>query len=149
MSIKQAAWVHGTSAQVENPQNVKSIQRYAFYTRLVGKKGRGTWVHFPVPTPVIVDNQRLRLESAMIRFRCNSPMVCVAHFHVCDGENRIYIHNNVNLVQDWNTPLHREVIRPEHSVLWGIGITLYIAFNGNTDEENTIELASAGCDFIV
>jgi hypothetical protein len=149
MAIKHAAWTHGSAVQVENVQNVKSITRYAFFTRLVGKKGTGTWVHFAIPTPVIVDGVRLRLESAMIRFRSASPQACVAHFHVCDGENRFFIHDNINKVQDWGTPFHRELIRPEHSVLWGIGITLYIAFNGNTDAENTIELASAGCDFIV
>jgi hypothetical protein len=149
MAIKHAAWVHGSSLQVETPQNVKSVTRFGFYTRIVGKPGKGTWIHFPVPTPVIVDAQRLRLESAMIRFNCNSNRVCVAHFHVFDGEQRVFLKDNINLVQNWNTPLHRERIRPEHSVLWGLGITLYVAFNGTTPEENTIDFASVGCDLIV
>lgn len=146
--IKSASWTHGTSVQVETPQTVKSITRYAFFTRIVGKKGQGTWVHFAIPTPVIADGQRLRLESAMIRFRSASPHACIAHFHVCDGEERFFMHDHINIAQDWGTPLHREVIRPERVLLWGIGISLYLQFNGNTDAENTIELAAAGGDFI-
>ena len=150
MSIKQASWVHGTSAQIENPSALKHVTRYAFYTQLVGRKGAGTWVHFPIPTPVITDDIRLRLESAMVRFRCHSNATCIAHFHVCDGENRFLVHDHVNLVHtDWNTPFHREVVRPEHALLWGIGVTIFVEFSGNTDDENTIDLAAAGCDFIV
>ncbi|MDX2072069.1 MAG: DUF6623 family protein [Haliscomenobacter sp.] len=148
MAIKHASWTHGSGVQIENPENLKQVTRYAFFTKLVGKPGTGTWVHFAVPTPVIVDNQRLKLESAMIRVRCNSTKVCVANFHVCDGEDRFFVKDRLNLaVLDWQSPLHRELIRPERPVLWGIGVTLYIAFNGTTDAENTIELASAGCDF--
>jgi hypothetical protein len=149
MAIQQAAWVHGSSVQIEQPQNVKSVLRQSFFTRIVGKRGTGTWVHFAVPTPVIVEGRRLKLESAMIRFRCNSSAVSVAHFHVCDGEDRFFRHDNINIVQGWNTPLHREVIRPERVVLWGIGISIFIAFNGSSDAENTIELAAAGGDFIL
>lgn len=148
MAIKQAMWTHGSAVQVETPNNLKSVERYAFFTRLVGNKGSGSWLHFAIPTPVIVDDQRLRLESAMIRFRCNSDMVCVAHFHVCDGEDRFYMNDNINVVHNnWQIPLHRETIRPERVLLWGIGISIYVAFNGNSDAENTIELAAAGCDF--
>jgi hypothetical protein len=33
-------------------------------------------------------------------------------------------------------------------VRWGIGVTLGVSFTGTSDTQNTMEISSAGCDFI-
>jgi hypothetical protein len=38
--------------------------------------------------------------------------------------------------------------RRQASVFWGVGLTLGVRFNGSTREQNTIEISSAGIDFL-
>lgn len=147
MALAQAMWAHGHGMQIEVPGNIKSEWRAGFFIRVIGKPSTTNWFHFAIPTPVIVNNNRLNIDSALIRFRSNSNKAVITNVHVFDGERRIAAHDGLNLAPTaWN--MHRFGVPGKPDVLWGLGVTLGVAFRGTTDAENTIELSAAGCDLI-
>ena len=89
MALAHAVWIHGHSMQIEHPDRVDSVRRAGFYIRIDGKPGRDNWFHFAIPTPVIVNDYRLRAGSVLIRFRTGSVDASVRAVHVYDGERPI------------------------------------------------------------
>jgi hypothetical protein len=146
MAIEKAMWAHGHSMIVEYPQNIKSEWRAGFYIRLVGKRNTTNWFHFAIPTPVIVDNNRLSIDSAMLRFRVKHTLTSVTAVHVYDGEKKIANYNGLN-VSPSSFGLNRYNVPGSPDVRWGIGISVGIRFLGANDTQNTVEFASAGVDF--
>ena len=149
MALEKAMWAHGHGMAVEVPGNIKSEWRAGFFIRLVGKPNTTNWLHFAIPTAVIVNDNRLRINSALLRFRCGSLSADVTNLHVFDGENRVFAADNLNLsptavgmhVQRW-------VLPNKPDVFWGVGVTVGVRFGGATDAQNTMEFAAAGVDFL-
>lgn len=146
--IEYAAWMHGHTVKIEYPARMKSVWRAGFYARLVGNPGSTNWLHFAVPTPVIVRGKRLMSDSVMLRLRAGSTSTAVTSVHVYDGENRIATHDGLSLSPN-AFGFSRFNIAGKPDVRWGIGISIGVRFNGTTDAQNTLELASAGCDFML
>jgi hypothetical protein len=83
----------------------------------------------------------------MLRYRAGSPAADVTNVHVFDGEVRIEAHDNLDLSPaEW--AFHRFDVPGKPEVLWGVGVTVGVRFNGASDAENTLEFASAGVDFL-
>ncbi len=143
-SIDYASWVHGTSIQIEFPNNLESITRAGFYTYLVGKANTTNWFHFPVPTPVIMDSVRLSVICAILRFRTMSANAIVRDVHIYDGFTRIDTHNGVNLSGDqWFVKFG---IANKPQVFWGLNISIGVEFKGGTAAERRMDFVSAGFD---
>jgi len=86
MSLKHAAWIHGTSVQFENQSWAARALRQGFFTTVTpSDDDHGGWVHFAIPTPVIVNNERLKAQAVMIRFTTGSK-ASIGAVHVWDGE---------------------------------------------------------------
>lgn len=145
--LEQAMWAHGHSMVVERPQDLVSEWRAGFFIRVIGKRGATNWLHFPIPTPVIVNDNRLRIDSAMLRFRSLSNHAEVTNIHVFDGENRIFARDGM-LFSPNQWGLERFTLPNKPEVFWGIGITVGVRFTGANDGQNTMEFASAGVDFL-
>ncbi|MFC0003488.1 DUF6623 family protein [Micromonospora siamensis] len=146
MALAQAMWAHGHSLAVEFPDRMRSEWRAGFFIRLIGRSGTTNWLHFGIPTPVIVNDNRLAIDSALVRLRCESNQAALTNVHVFDGERRIAAHDGLNLAPSaWEMLRFAVPNRPE--VLWGVGVTLGVRFNGATDQQNTMEISSAGVDF--
>lgn len=146
MALEKAMWAHGHSMIIEYPQRIKKEWRAGFYIRIVGLQNQTNWFHFAIPTPVIVNNNRLRVDSVLLRFRSKSTRADVTNVHVYDGEKKIASHDGLNLSpSSWG--MQRFDIPGNHDVRWGIGISIGVRFSGSTDGQNTMEFASAGCDF--
>ena len=144
MSLKQAAWIHGTSVQFENKSwEVRSLRQGFFATVVPSNENTSGWVHFAIPTPVIVNNVRLKAQSAMIRFT-TGPQASIGAVHVWDGETKLFEHNGVNY--KGNLQFVREVIPGMPEVKWGVGISVLVNFNGRGPDA-WIQLISAGVDF--
>jgi len=120
--------------------------RFGFLTSLIGGPGTSNWLHFAVPTPVIVDGARLRVGSVLIRFRTGSPSAWVHAVHVYDGENKIANYNGLDR-HPQNFEMQGFGVPGNPPVLWGLGISLGVAF-GSASQPRNIDLVSAGCDFI-
>ncbi len=140
--IKHASWIHGTVVELENSS--WSAFRQGFYTTVrPSNETTSGWVHFPIPTPVIVDGTRLKAQSAMVRFSTGSQ-ASIGAVHVYDGEKKIADHNGRNY-----RGIHqfiRETVPGVPEVRWGTGISILVNFNGSGPDA-FIQLISAGIDF--
>lgn len=145
--LKRAMWIHGHSMDIENPGAIASIWRAGFFIRVVGKPNTTNWFHFHVPTPVIVKDKRLMVDSAMLRYRSGSSNAAVTNVHVFDGESRIAAHDGLALSPLTNFAFQRFDVPGKPDVLWGTGITVGVRFGGGTDAQRTLEFASVGIDF--
>lgn len=145
--LEKAMWAHGHSMIIERPQDLVSTWRAGFFIRVVGRRGSTNWFHFPIPTPVIVNDNRLRIDSAMLRFRSLSTSAEVTNVHVFDGENRIFARDGM-LFSPTGFGLERFELRNKPEVHWGVGVTVGVRFNGANDNQNTMEFAAAGVDFL-
>jgi hypothetical protein len=143
-NIVYASWIHGHSMQIEYPDRIADLWRAGFYARLEGKPGTENWFHFAIPTPVIIDDARLRIDAAMLRFATGSVDAFVRDVHVYDGEARIAAFNDVYLSENNGFAKFALPERPE--VRWGIGISIGVGF-GVEMMDHTMNFISAGCDF--
>ncbi|KAJ9658714.1 hypothetical protein H2201_007679 [Coniosporium apollinis] len=143
MAIKHAAWTHGSDIQLES-LSWRALRQGYWTTVRPGWEGRFGWVHFAIPTPVIVDGVRLKAESAMIRFKTGKNAT-ITSFHVYDGERKIASHDGLNLRSD-QPQFYRRDIPGDPQVLWGTNISLGIEFDGD-GADAWVALISAGIDF--
>ncbi|KAF9082269.1 hypothetical protein BGX29_003969, partial [Mortierella sp. GBA35] len=126
MSIKQAAWTHGLGVELES-RSWNALRQGFFTTVTPSNEGTFGWVHFVIPTPVIVDGTRLKAESAMIRFSTGTTAK-ITNFHVFDGETRIAEYNGLSL--SGNLQFVRRAVPNHHQVLWGTAISVGVQFSG-------------------
>ncbi len=143
--IAEASWTHGTSVQVELPDSLESVRRMGFFTRIVGKPGTTNWLHFAIPTPVIVDDRRLTYGPCMLRFVTGGAAAVVRDVHLYDGEVRVAAHDGVNL--SGSQAFTRFGVAHAPKVLWGVGISIGVTFGQGTAAQRTMDFISAGCDF--
>lgn len=143
--IAEASWIHGTSIQIELPDQIESMRRFGFFTRIVGKANSTNWFHFAIPTPVIENNVRRRIGPVILRFRTLSTNAIVRDIHIYDGEARVAAHNDLNL--SGNHFFERVGVAHCPPVLWGVGISIGVRFSGGTADQRTMDFIAAGCDF--
>jgi peptidoglycan hydrolase-like protein with peptidoglycan-binding domain len=144
-SIAEASWVHGTAVTVEHPDQIESVRRFGFFTRLIGKPNTTNWFHFAIPTPVIVNNDRKVIGPCMLRFQTGGTNAVVRDVHIYDGEVRVAAHDGVNI--SGSQPFARFGVAHGPEVLWGVGISIGVRYGAGTAAQRTIDLISAGCDF--
>lgn len=147
MALEMAMWTHGHDLNVEFPDRIASEWRAGYFIRLVGKPNTTNWLHFGIPTPVIVDNNRLVIDSGLIRLRCAGSHAAVTNIHIYDGEIRIANHDGLSLAPT-SFSTHRYAVPGKPEVRWGIGVTLGVRFTGADSSQNTMDISSAGCDFL-
>jgi hypothetical protein len=130
--------------QIEYPDRIASMRRAGFSIDVEGKPGTTNWFHFAIPTPVIIDDVRLRADKVLLRFTTGSVDAFVRHVHVYDGEKLIAEHNNVNLSKE--NPLAGFVVPDRPLILLGLGISIGVAF-GVEMMDHHMDFIAAGCDF--
>ena len=143
MAVAHAMWTHGHSIQIEYPERLSKVERKGFSARLTSPgAGQPNWLHFAVPTPVIVNGSRLRVGSVLVRFKCGQASI--EAIHVYDGENKIAAKDNLSLCpKQWHAERLEVPGNPE--VLWGVGISVLVDFG---PDDRWVEFSSAGCDFL-
>ncbi len=146
VAIPYASWIHGHSVNVEYPDRITNERRTGFSFAFDGKSGLTNWLHFAIPTPVIINDVRMRASSVMLSFKTGSVDAIVQHVHVYDGGAKIAEHNNVNLTKDHL--FERFVIPDTPQMQWGLGISIGIGF-GVEMMSHHMEFFTAGCDFVI
>lgn len=141
------SWVHGSSMQVEYPNRVTSVRHTGPFVRIEGAEGQNTWVHFPVPTPTVLDGTKTRAGTALVSFRTRSH-ASVHEVIVYDGEKRIAEHTGLDLRDDnldsrFDVPNNPEVGQ-------GINITVGVTFDRQAPDVRSmqIEIIGAGVEFL-
>lgn len=146
MALAHASWIHGHSMQIEHPDQITSIWRAGFYIRIIGNSGTYNWFHFAIPTPVIVNDRRLKVGSVMLCFRTLSGDASVNNVHVYDAEQKIAEHNNLRMTGEH--PFERFEVPGHPEARFGIGISIGVSF-GVESMNHGMEFSSAGCDFLL
>lgn len=144
--IAHAMWAHGTDLHVEVDANVESMRRYGFFTRVIGRPGTTNWYHFAIPTPVIVDGNRLAFARAMLRLITGGPSAVVRDVHIYDGSARIAAHNSVNL--SGTLPFSVFGVPHKPNAFWGAGISIGVTTGAGTAAQRRMDIISAGIDFL-
>ncbi len=90
-NISYASWIHGHSMEIEYPDRIIWQVRKGYAYQLEGKPGTANWFHFAIPTPVIVNDVRLRIDSIILRFLTGSVDAFVRDVHIYDGEKHSQI----------------------------------------------------------
>jgi hypothetical protein len=148
-SVAHAMWVHGHSMQIEFPDRIPEVRRAGFYIHIRGTSNTTNWFHFAVPTPVLVDDKRLRVGSVMVVFTTGSNIAQVTNVHVYDGDRIIVAHDGLNLsgkigFRRFDVPAH-----PQAQL--GIGISIGVRFLSEPDsqpKDYLMDFVAAGCDFL-
>jgi hypothetical protein len=142
--IAYASWIHGHSMRIEFPDQIVSQRPLGFYLHLEGAPGTTNWFHFAIPTPVIINDVRLRPSAVILSFQTGSSDALVRDIHVYDGTGRIAEYKDVNLSGTNWFKRFDILTRPE---IWqGLGISIGVTF-GAAALDHTMQFASAGCDF--
>ena len=144
--IEQAMWTHGVDLHVEVDANVESLQRFGFFTRVVGRPNTTNWYHFAIPTPVIVKGNRLAFARAMLRLVTGGTNAVVRDVHIYDGSSRIAAHQAVNL--SGSLPFAVFGIPHKPDVFWGAGISIGVTTGAGTAAQRRMDFISAGIDFL-
>jgi hypothetical protein len=143
MPLAHAMWIHGHSIRVEVLDRMDDTIRKGSYVRLEGKANTRNWFHLAIPTAVIVEGNRLRIDSVMLRFRTSGATVTAVH--VYDGANKIASHDGLNL-HPGGWAFERFEVPGQPDIRWGLGIS----FKGEFGSQSTrrIDVSSAGGDFL-
>ena len=148
-----ASWVHGNVITVEAPENLDRVGHYGWGGDMAIKPGKDSWFHVPLPTPVIANDVRTKLNRVFLLF--DSVSGSIRNVHVYDGSSKVQEFNNLLLSGEHRLGLDAEntfTLSAPHTVVWGIGISFYfiadIGFDSNIPDARLI-LGSAGGDFTV
>ncbi len=142
--ILHASWIHGNTMEIEYPERIAFQEHVGYHFQIEGNPGTSNWFHFSIPTPVIIDDARLRISAAMLLFETDSVDAFVRDVHVYDGGTRIAVFDDVYLSENAGFVKFDLPERPE--VSWGIGISVGVGF-GVEMMGHRMRFISAGCDF--
>lgn len=151
LKIAHAMWVHGHSMEIEYPERLSEQARKGFYVSTRGMPFTSNWFHFAIPTPVIVDGNRLLVGSVMIRFR-TGPSASVHAVHIYDGEEKIVAHDSLALSPQGSFIFSRFDVPTHPAIKWGLGISIGVKFGDGANlppNKLLVEISAAGCDFML
>lgn len=164
--IKHASWAHGNAVVTELPSGLL-VRHWGWGTEMQFTFNQGqtppkAWCHIAIPTPVIVDNVRLKVQTLFLLFKTGQH-AAIDNLHVYDGPNKVH---GWDVVPGGNnaarrTGNHSTSIDPSnlftlpapHSVAFGMSISFSItpvAVNTSSppvDPEGTVLITGAGADF--
>ncbi|MEV4569477.1 DUF6623 family protein [Nonomuraea sp. NPDC049419] len=144
-----ASWASGYAAFPETA-GLRTF-RQGFGVTFTIPAGRAEWIHLPVPTPVIVGNDRANLEKVIVLYhaRQNNELIEV---HVFDGPRRISKFSGMRFTGDHSqgvegglSPKNVFVVR-QPDIAFGIGVTLLVSNTSRTTDSEFF-ISSFGGDF--
>lgn len=147
MAKIQASWIAGTSVQTHREGYFISKARYgscsAFYTH--GKE----WFFFPIPTPVIVDDQRANLVKVYVLYKTIGT-ARIVKIELCDGRKVLSeIPANLSGKHDEGIDAGNSwIIQPSIPMKYGLNLGVLVDFGPPTKVlVPGIEFVTAGANF--
>ncbi len=145
--LAQSMWIHGHSMQIEFADRIRVAWRIGSLISIEGRQNTDNWFHFAIPTPVIVNDRRLRAGAVLLRFKTNSDSAYVHAVHIYDGDRRIAAQDNLRLSpRSWTS--QRFDVPNDPEIQWGLGISIGVRFQGANPADNRVEFSSAGGEFL-
>ena len=138
---QRTLWMHGANMQVEYPGRLTSVRISGPFVRIEGTRGQNTWLHFPLPTPAVVDGVRMQIDGAYVSFRTRDH-ASVHEVIVYDGESRIAEHMDLDLRGDhldarFDVPGNPEIKK-------GINVTLGVRFDDDAPDVRSMQIEVIG-----
>lgn len=156
--LKMAMWVSGTAAQEETAP--KTLKRVGWGTGFELEPGHSCWFHFAIPTPVIIDDERVAVRAVYVLYALEyhaaaapgfTPYgIKIADLHIYDGGNKIREFNNVNRHGDHSHGLDSQntwLIAPPITIYYGLGLSIKVVAEGWGNSVYSGILCTAGADF--
>lgn len=144
---KFISWTHGSGMQAEYPNRLTSVRHTGPFARIEGSPGQNTWVHFPVPTPTVVDGETVKVGAVLVSFRTR-PHATVDEVVLYDGERRIAEHLALEMQGDhldarFNVPGSPEAER-------GMNVAIGVTFADDAPNVRSmqIEIIGVGIEFL-
>ncbi|MGW4800383.1 DUF6623 family protein [Nonomuraea sp. NPDC004297] len=144
-----SSWVPGYAAFPENA-GLRTFRQAFGVTFTIPPNGT-EWIHLPIPTPVILANDRANLDKVLILLhtRLNTSVIEVS---VWDGPIRVFLNTNMDLRGDWSQGLKGPLESgnvfhvQKTDVRYGINVTLRVR-NLSPTGDGEFSLTSFGGDF--
>lgn len=154
MALKAAMWVHGTIVEAEAPQRQHyNVYRKGWGTEYEAFAGEGMehWFHFPIATPVMIDDVRTQLIKIFVFYRTDVNTK-ITKVHVYDGPNKVKAFEGLVLSGDHSAGIDSSNswdIDPPIEIRYGLGISVCAQFGWTVyGEHPKILFTTAGADFI-
>jgi len=151
-----ASWIHGNALTVENPENLDRIGHFGWGADMSVQAGKGSWFHIPVPSPVIVEDVRMKVQNLFLLFDAEAAGGKITRIHVWDGASQVEVFDEVNrLGHHLGGPDAENTItltRP-HTVIFGMSISFFFQAGGTgagvfgDATSSRLIVGSAGGDF--
>ncbi len=144
-----ASWIHGNAVKVETPGNLVRMGHFGWGGDMDFIDSTGTWLHIPLPTPVIVGDVRTKIGTVFLMFKSEN---CAIHqLHVYDGAGKVAEFNQMLHTGDHLTGLNAQNTFHfvPHTVLWGMGISFFVRASITRNVRRRLIVAAAGGDFKV
>ncbi len=145
-----ASWVHGTIVQPENPDPYRVVRR-GWGAECSGAIGGLNWFHFPIPTPVILQDVRNKVVKVFVLFRTSAARI--TNIHVWDGSTNIIRIDGLSLSGDRFDAVDgvNSRVLPVPAVMrFGLVISAGVEFQASDPDRPAISqvlFTSAGADF--
>ncbi|MEW9551157.1 DUF6623 family protein [Nonomuraea sp. NPDC050783] len=140
-----ASWASGYTAFPETA-GLRTF-RQGFGVTFTIPAGRIEFIHLPIPTPVIVGNDRATLDKVLVLFHARQTSEIV-EVHVFDGPRRISRFSEMRLSGDHSQGVDTRnvftVRQPD--IAFGIGVTLRVN-NTSASSDSELFISSFGGDF--
>ena len=138
---QRTLWMHGANMQVEYPNRITSVRATGPFVRIEGARGQNTWLHFPVPTPAVIDGSRMKINAALVSFRTRDH-ASVNEIIVYDGDQRIIEHMNQDLRGE--QPEYRVEAPGNPEINRGINIVLGVTFDSVAPDVRSMQIEVIG-----
>jgi len=143
-SIAFASWIHGNTGRVERQEFTHKITPFGFGLE-VQSTGPMNWVHYGIPTPVIVNEKRLKILRVMLVFDTPNTYSRVQNVHVWDGSVRLANIDGLSL--SGHHPFESFPIPGTPSVQFGITVSIGFALTTFEFGPQKFGFISTGADF--
>jgi hypothetical protein len=90
-----ASWVHGHAGRIEAPDRLVNIVPIGWGLQVAGLPGTDNWLHYAVPTPVIVNGVRAKIVQLGIKATRQSTDARIWAVPAYDGHHRFYANESV------------------------------------------------------
>lgn len=138
---QRTLWMHGANMQVEYPNRITSVRATGPFVRIEGARGQNTWLHFPLPTPAVIDGARMRIDAALVSFRVREH-ASVYEIIVYDGDRRIAESMDLDLRGEY--PEHRVQIPGSPEIGRGINVVLGVRFDAAAPDVRSMQIEVIG-----
>jgi hypothetical protein len=150
--IKQSSWTGGNSLVIGNPEYVEKERHYAWGTLIGVTPLQGCWFHIHIPTPVILKDDRAKVQKFYLLFHCRDDMPSsIRSVHIWDAGTLVQKFDGLDLKGDYGSHIDASntfTLTDPHEVSFVMSISFYFQGGNKSGAERILlTVSGAGADF--